>query len=103
MMISKLKFYAHRSPCWNGVEINIMRLTSNSSEIMLPPTFETIADGTRPVHPSMVLQYDEPQELMDQLWSCGIRPTEGSGSAGSLAATERHLMDMQRIVFKDFK
>jgi hypothetical protein len=37
---------------------------------------------------------------MDELWRVGLRPTEGSGSAGSLAATERHLSDMQRIAFK---
>lgn len=40
------------------------------------------------------------QELMDQLWSAGLRPTEGKGSAGSLAATERHLADMRALVFK---
>lgn len=39
------------------------------------------------------------QELMDNLWSAGFRPTEGSGSAGALAATERHLRDLQRLVF----
>ena len=32
---------------------------------------------------------------------CGIRPSEGSGSAGSLAATERHLHDMRALVFRD--
>lgn len=36
---------------------------------------------------------------MDQLWNCGLRPTEGSGSAGSLAATQRHLEDMRKIAF----
>lgn len=40
------------------------------------------------------------QALMDELWRCDIRPSEGSGSAGSLAATERHLKDMQRLVFE---
>ena len=35
------------------------------------------------------------QELMDELWSCGLRPSEGSGSAGALKATETHLKDMQ--------
>lgn len=34
---------------------------------------------------------------MDELWTCGLRPSEGTGSAGSLAATERHLKDMQVI------
>jgi hypothetical protein len=41
------------------------------------------------------------QELMDDLWQCGVRPSEGSGSAGSLAATERHLHDMRALVFKN--
>jgi hypothetical protein len=40
------------------------------------------------------------QELIDQLWQAGLRPSEGSGSAGSLAATERHLADMRALVFK---
>lgn len=53
--------------------------------------------------------YDEPpalsmdmragQELMDALWVVGLRPTEGTGSAGSLAATQSHLMDMRAIAF----
>lgn len=51
--------------------------------------------------PFLKLDMTTAQALMDELWNCGIRPSEGSGSAGSLAATERHLKDMQRLVFKD--
>lgn len=36
---------------------------------------------------------------MDALWHCGLRPSEGTGSAGSLAATEKHLKDMRAIAF----
>lgn len=43
------------------------------------------------------MPYASAQQLMDELWLCGIRPAEGQGSAGSLAATERHLKDMQAI------
>lgn len=52
------------------------------------------------VEPMVRVEYQEAQMLMDELWNCGIRPTEGSGSAGSLAATERHLADLQKLVFK---
>jgi hypothetical protein len=52
--------------------------------------------------PAFSISRDDAQAFMDELWHVGIRPTEGSGSAGSLAATERHLNDMQRIVFRDF-
>ena len=47
--------------------------------------------------PTMRLRNDEAQMLIDELWRCGLRPSEGSGSAGSLAATERHLKDMRAI------
>lgn len=40
------------------------------------------------------------QGLMDDLWKCGIRPTEGAGTAGSMAAAQKHLADMRAIVSK---
>ncbi len=53
----------------------------------------------RRAEPMLFFQHDDAQRLMDELWGCGLRPSEGTGSAGSLAATERHLADMQKIVF----
>ena len=51
--------------------------------------------------PPVALRLDDcqAQELMDRLWAAGLRPTEGKGSAGAFAATERHLEDMRRLVF----
>ena len=49
--------------------------------------------------PCLRLDATEAQRLMDELWGCGLRPSEGTGSAGSLKATEKHLTDMQRIAF----
>ncbi len=40
------------------------------------------------------------QVLMDDLWNCGLRPSEGSGSAGQLAATQRHLEDCRKLLSK---
>lgn len=50
--------------------------------------------------PSFVIDNEAAQVLMDDLWNAGLRPTEGTGSAGSLKATERHLEDMRKIAFK---
>jgi hypothetical protein len=52
------------------------------------------------VDPTFCLSMDDAQALMDDLWHAGLRPTEGSGSAGALAATQRHLEDMRTLVFK---
>jgi hypothetical protein len=57
-------------------------------------------DGSDRVSPALYLKTHTAQHLMDQLWQCGLRPTEGTGSAGSLAATQRHLEDMRTIAFK---
>ena len=42
---------------------------------------------------------DQAQILMDDLWNCGIRPSEGAGSAGAMKATQSHLSDFRRILF----
>lgn len=55
-------------------------------------------DGTS-IEPTFYLESDEVQELMDNLWHLGFRPSEGTGSAGALAATQKHLEDMRKIAF----
>ncbi len=59
-------------------------------------------DPKNPMAIDEAIEFDEmtAQGLVDQLWACGLRPTEGSGSAGSLAATEKHLQDMRALVRK---
>lgn len=54
----------------------------------------------REMPPMFSLRDEQAQTLMDELWRVGLRPSEGSGSVGSLAATERHLKDMRHLVFK---
>ena len=49
--------------------------------------------------PSVILDDDQIQVLMDQLWAAGIRPTQ-EGTAGQLAATAYHLKDMRTLAFE---
>lgn len=73
-------------------------LTAKSLEFV-----DTTATADGPVDPydaAIRIQRNEAQALMDELWRIGLRPTEGSGSAGSLAATQEHLRDMRSIVAK---
>lgn len=58
----------------------------------------TLEEGMIPPE-AMTLSNSEAQRLMDELWHIGLRPSEGSGSAGALAATQKHLEDMRTIVF----
>jgi len=60
-------------------------------------------DVGRIIEPLLSLTKNNAQLLMDDLWEAGIRPTEGSGSAGALKATQDHLTDMRKIVFSQLK
>lgn len=50
--------------------------------------------------PFAVLMETEAQQLIDELWACGLRPTEGSGSAGQSGAQQAHIADLRNITFK---
>jgi len=65
-------------------------------ELKLIPIKE--AEGISP-EPICKLTPEAAQSLMDDLWECGLRPSEGTGSAGALAATQKHLEDMRKLVF----
>lgn len=49
--------------------------------------------------PTAIIPEGAAQQLIDALWRAGLRPSEGTGSAGALAATQKHLDDMRRLVF----
>ena len=81
------------------VAIWIFSETTNGERDAVEPAATRRYEPGENVLPALVLQSREGQQLIDALWSCGLRPTEGAGSAGSLAATERHLADMRTIAF----
>lgn len=63
---------------------------------------ERVEEGQYYPEPAAYINYEDAQQLMDELWKCGIRPTEGAGTAGSMSATQKHLEDMRTIVFEHY-
>lgn len=41
--------------------------------------------------PLYCIEQSDAQVLMDDLWNAGVRPTEGAGTAGSMAVVQTHL------------
>lgn len=64
-----------------------------------PMVIERVKEGDSR-QPTMQMSRADAQDLMDQLWQIGLRPSEGTGSAGAMAATQAHLQDMRRLVFE---
>lgn len=97
--MNTMVFQAARAP-WNAaIEVH-MAVRSGEVLSVAQPVVMQAADQGRIYEPFMRLELTAAQQLMDELWHCGLRPTEGTGSAGSLAATERHLQDMRKLVFE---
>lgn len=59
--------------------------------------FQEHEDGVW-VDPIARISHTDAQQIMDGLWQCGLRPSEGTGSAGSLKATQDHLDTVKKIL-----
>lgn len=95
-----IKIKAMLAP-WSD-KINLLIVDINFGHIFIaePLTMREVSPSALIEQSTLSLDREAAQELMDNLWQCGLRPTEGSGSAGALAATQKHLDDMQKISFE---
>lgn len=92
----------HMRPWGRSIEVLLAQRHGPALAVGWPVSFVDAQDAGKEIaEPTFSLTLDAAQELMDGLWQCGIRPSEGSGSAGALAATERHLRDLQRLLFEE--
>lgn len=101
-----MEIYLENKPWYSGIECH-MRVKHGGYEYSIaePLTLTRVEEKMKSMisQPFMTLEPQAAQVFMDQLWNCGVRPTEGTGSAGSLAATQHHLADMRKIVGQKLK
>jgi hypothetical protein len=98
------RFHLQRSPFGRGLSLFISTKSDQESKICIADNlvFKTVPNHSI-LEPLTQLDMNEAQELMDELWHCGIRPTEGAGSACAMRATENHLADLRKITNKLLK
>jgi len=70
-----------------------------SRSVAQPLTLTEYRPG-QPYVPTLRLDPEQAQRLMDQLYEAGIRPTQGLGSVGQIEAVRAHLADMRKIAFQ---
>ena len=100
--MDKVEIRLIRAPWYAGCELLIrQRVFGDEKRFAVAKNIvlEEVEPGTR-IEPSLVLDDKGAQSLIDDLWGAGYRPTDGAGTAGSMAATQKHLEDMRKIVFK---
>lgn len=86
-----------------GVGIWLLDYDEQGSRLIAKPiVYEH--DDFREERPASIKLLDErAQQLIDDLWSAGLRPTQGRQSEGVTAAQARHLDDMRAIVADKLK
>jgi hypothetical protein len=94
-----IRAIAHQDPWSEKVGVLLVKHETGKPRLIAKPLDFAEVPAGAPVDPTFSLQRDEAQELMDMLWSCGLRPTQSKSSAGQLDAVERHLADMRAIAF----
>lgn len=95
---NSVQLAAQRNLAKACIEIYVSKGEPPSMCVAVPLEFKAHDHTGEYEKPTMQLRYDEVQQLMDELWACGIRPTE-VGGPGELAATKAHLKDMRDIAF----
>jgi hypothetical protein len=95
-----MEFFLDNKPYWFGIQV-YMREQQPSGRwgYVEPLTIKVPEEESLSQPPTFELENQEAQSLMDQLWHCGLRPSEGTGSAGALKATQEHLADMRKLAF----
>lgn len=106
MSKQRLKIYIDRDRMWGDtftVRMGAVLNESTGFSVAEPVKFRAMNPDEVSVEslPCFTMSADDAQGFMDELWRVGFRPTEGSGSAGAMAAVQAHLKDMQRLVFTE--
>lgn len=86
-----------------GISIFIDEKRGDKFFSALPITMTECNPYESDFSPIVLLKEHAAQKLMDDLWDCGLRPSESSDSAGQLAATQKHLTDMRQLIFTKHK
>jgi len=95
----KFDFFVEKRPFRNSFELAFLqKLPSGRVAVAQPLVLTEIEEGLI-IEPFVTIDYEVAQSLIDDLWRCGLRPSECHGSAGQLGATERHLNDIKKILF----
>jgi len=95
-----VKLRCKPTPFLDGVELVGFAKDSDRRRYVASLSWKEMKEEAYFVDPTVRLTMENAQELMDDLWASGVRPTEGNGSAGAMRAAERHIEDLRKVAFK---
>lgn len=96
----KYQFHAERSIYSRGIKLHMADVSGRQLAVATNITFQATEENAVREQPLIDLQPEDAQQLMDELYHVGIRPSQAAGSAGQLDAVKYHLEDMRTLVLK---
>ena len=93
-MMHDLQVRASAAPWWDGVNLLVIQKSHGKTGVGRTIVMHDVPLG-QTVEPTCHIDNDAAQALMDDLWNCGIRPTEGAGTAGAMKAAQDNLKDLR--------
>ncbi len=96
----KYQFHATRNFYSPGIQLHMADVGGRQLAVATNITFQVTEDHAVREQPLIDLPLEEAQQLMDELYHCGVRPSQAAGSAGQLDAVKYHLEDMRTIALK---
>lgn len=97
--MNKTRFVVQRDPWANKVGFGYhVSNPGGRISVATDVVFTELAEGVRG-GPFLEVEAHEAQQLLDELWAAGIRPSQEFGSTGQIGAVQRHLDDMRAIAF----
>lgn len=99
-----VKIHVTRDYFWNGLGLYLVVDNYDDAGQFVRTMFTE--EGPKEINTDSIETYPRPfmltlaagQELMDKLYQCGIRPTEGAGTAGSMAQAQEHIKGLQKQI-----
>jgi hypothetical protein len=102
MFDRKFKFRAVRKPWDDYVSFYLGEQQGDGRFAMAERvTLKTQENKGEITFPFLELLDSDVQNIVDELYSIGFRPSKSIDSAGALEATVKHLEDMRTLVFKN--
>jgi hypothetical protein len=102
-MSERMRITVDRQPWSRAIELRIgVEDDKGNFVVARPVEMHEAAEGER-VDPCLSIRPEAAQQLMDELWGIGVRPSQEEGSTGQAAAMQRHLDDMRTITFHTLK
>jgi hypothetical protein len=99
-----LRFGAERSYFTGHVNLYMLKLSEAGRHAAAPIDFTIdVRDPGKLTAPTLSLTDFEAQQLIDALWSAGLRPAGAKQSQGAYDAQSRHLEDMRALAFHHAK